>query len=385
MIPTGKHPVSRRAALFFPGFWLALTAALCLFWGGGYASRFLLSINTTSSSFVHDALFWTRRCRGVLCQLCPKQCFLPEGAKGQCRVRINSGGYLHTLVYGRAAAVHVDPIEKKPIFHLLPGSKAFSIATAGCNLNCDFCQNWTLSQANPEQLPADYLAPEAAVQAALQSRSRSIAYTYSEPVVFYEYMLETARLAHQAGLYNIMISAGYIQPEPLKRLLPYLDVIKIDLKGFDPRYYRTVVGGELSPVLRTLKIIANSHVQLEVVNLMVPSWNDSAPQVRALAQWVRDELGPETPLFFSRFSPGFRMLNLPATPAETLRQARRLALAEGLRFVYVGNVTGDEGENTNCPQCGQLLIHREGFVVLENHLRAGHCPHCDAKIPGIWK
>jgi pyruvate formate lyase activating enzyme len=197
-------------------------------------------------------------------------------------------------------------------------------------------------------------------------------------------MAETARLAHQAGLYNVMISAGYIEPEPLKNLLPYLDVLKIDLKGSDPGYYRRVVHGELSPVLRTLKLAAAAGVQLEVVNLMVPTANDDEVEVRRLADWIRDELGPDTPLFFSRFAPGYHLTDLPPTPLETLHRARRLALAAGLHYVYVGNVFGDEGENTFCPTCGLRLVTRNGFAVLENRIRGGRCPRCPTRIPGIW-
>jgi pyruvate formate lyase activating enzyme len=365
--------------------WLGIVLLAAVVWGSGWPGKILQQKLVASNSYVHGAWFWNNSCHGVVCNLCPKKCFLPEGMKGYCRVRVNMGGRLYTLVYGRPAAVHIDPIEKKPVFHLLPGSRTFSLATAGCNLSCDFCQNWSLSQGEPEALPFQRLLPQQIVSAARQYGCSSIAYTYSEPVVFYEYMAETARLAKQAGLYNVVITGAYINPEPLKRLLPDLDVVKIDLKGFDRKYYRQVVGGSLEPVLKALEIVANSGVQLEVVNLVVPGRNDSPEQLALLCRWVRDKLGPETPLFFSRFMPCYRMPNYPKTPVSELRNARNMALREGLKYVYLGNVTGDEGENTYCPNCGFLLIRRVGYAVLYNKLKHGHCPRCREAIPGIWE
>lgn len=373
-----RHPDLRLAA------WLGLVLLGAVLWGGGLPGRWLQSACVVGDPKVHGAWFWDRACHGAVCGLCPRRCFLPEGMKGWCRVRVNAGGSLYTLVFGRAAAVHVDPIEKKPVFHLLPGSSAFSVATAGCNLGCEFCQNWSLSQEDPESLPADTLLPEQIVAAALRTGSRSIAYTYSEPVVFYEYMAETARLARSAGLYNIVITAGYIEPEPLRRLLPLLDVVKVDLKSLDPGYYRTIVGGRLEFVQRTLEVLARSGVQLEIVNLIVPGQNDSAEQVTHLSRWVKERLGPDTPVFFSRFIPCYRMPNTVMTPASDLQAARDLARREGLKYVYIGNLTGDEGENTFCPACGLRLVHRIGYAVLANVIRGGRCPRCGERIPGIW-
>lgn len=365
--------------------WLALTVLASAAWGAGLPGKLLHRTCVANEPTVHGAWFWASRCHGLTCWLCPRHCFLPEGAKGWCRVRVNSGGRLYTLAYGRAASVHVDPIEKKPVFHFLPGSRTFSLATAGCNLRCDFCQNWSLSQADPETLPAVRLLPEEIVAAARREGCRSIAYTYSEPAVFYEYMAETARLARRAGLYNVIISGGYIESGAWKRLLPDLDIVKIDLKGADEAYYRRVAGGHLEPVLRTLKLAAESGVQLEVVNLVVPGQNSSSEQVGQLSRWVRENLGADTPLFFSRFMPGFRMTGTPATSLEELRQARDQARQAGLRYVYLGNVPGDEGENTYCPRCGRVLVRRVGFAVLENVMRASRCPDCGETIPGIWE
>ncbi len=331
---------------------------------------------------------WGRQaCLGVQCELCPLLCFLPEGSRGKCRVRMNSGGVLRTLVYGQPISVHIDPIEKKPVYHMLPGSRIFSIATAGCNLRCSFCQNWEISQANPEQANTGgkILAPEQVVNAAMANNCNSIAYTYSEPVVFYEYVLDTARLAKQKGLKNVLVSAGYINREPLIKLAPYFDVIKIDLKGFNEQFYRKVVGGELKYVLATLKELRKLGVFTEVVNLVVPGLNDDMKEISAMCKWIYDNLGPDTPLFFSRFIPQYKLSNLPATPIESLEKARKIAMDAGLRYVYIGNVPGHPGENTYCPSCGKVLIRRYGYEILENNIKKGRCAFCGKEIPGIWE
>jgi pyruvate formate lyase activating enzyme len=318
------------------------------------------------------------------CDLCPHGCFIAEGARGICRVRENRGGRLYSLVYGNPGAVNVDPIEKKPFFHFLPTASAFSIGTAGCNLRCLYCQNWALSQVAPEELESIDLPPEAVVQAAQQAGAPVVAYTYSEPTVFYEYMLATARLGRAAGLYNAVVSAGFVNPEPLRALCATVDAIKIDLKGYDEEFYRRVCQAELAPVLEAIRTIYASGVHLEIVNLVVPTLNDRLDQLRALARWVASELSPDVPLHFSRFHPEYKLLNLPPTPEETLTQAREAAMAEGVRFVYVGNVPGHVGNNTCCPACGRLLIGRDGFTVIEYHLEGGACAYCGQVIPGVW-
>ncbi|MFA6028237.1 MAG: AmmeMemoRadiSam system radical SAM enzyme [Elusimicrobiota bacterium] len=370
---------------------------------------------SAENPWVREARFWRPVCNGVQCGLCPFKCFLPEGGRGRCRVRMNVGGELKTLVYGKPVSVHVDPIEKKPVFHLEPGSWVYSLATAGCNLRCTGCQNWEISQAWPEQSPPStlvpaglelfragdggvygrmtqkelaFVSPEEIVRGALATRSRAVAYTYSEPVVFYEYMFDAAKLAREKGLRNVMVTGGYIEPGPLAALAPYMDVVKVDLKGFDERFYRDFAGGELRFVLRTLERLKEYGVLTEVVNLVVPTRNDRPEDLRRLSAWVREKLGADTPLFFTRFSPNYRLQNLPGTPADTLALARSLALTEGLRFVYVGNAPGDPGENTYCPKCGRVLVRRAGFAVLENLLAAtgagGRCPFDGTRIPGLW-
>jgi len=329
---------------------------------------------------------WEKQdCLGVQCELCPFRCFLPEGSRGICRVRMNVGGRLLTLVYGQPVSVHIDPIEKKPVYHMLPGSSIFSLATVGCNLKCSFCQNWEISQSYPEQTKSgQILTPEQVVNAAIANNCNSIAYTYSEPTVFYEYVLDIARLAKQKGLRNVLVSAGYINLQPLRKLAPYFDVIKIDLKGFNEQFYRKVVGGDLKYVLATLKELHSLGVLTEVVNLVVPSLNDNMQEITRMCKWIYDNLGPDTPLFFSRFIPQYKLGNLPATPIETLEQARKIAMDIGLRYVYIGNVAGHPGENTYCPNCGKILIHRYGYEILENNIKNGKCVFCGRKIPGIW-
>ena len=320
----------------------------------------------------------------VRCNLCPHRCIVAEGERGKCRVRENRGGRLISLVYGNPCAVHVDPIEKKPFFHFLPTATAFSIATAGCSLRCLYCQNWSISQVTPEETDHADLPPAAVVSSAQASNAPVIAYTYSEPTIYYEYMLAAARLGRAAGLRSVVVSAGFVNPEPLRELCRAVDAIKIDLKGYDEDFYRTVCSAELKPVLEAIRTIYQAGVHLEIVNLVVPTLNDNADQLRALAGWVARELGPDVPLHFSRFYPEYKLTNLPPTPVETLDRARQVALAEGMRFVYVGNVPGHAGNHTYCPACGRPIIVREGFTVLEYHLNGGACAYCGQAIPGVW-
>jgi pyruvate formate lyase activating enzyme len=320
----------------------------------------------------------------VRCSLCPHRCVIAPGERGVCRVRENRDGRLYSVAYGNPCAVHVDPIEKKPFYHFLPSAAAFSIATAGCSLRCLYCQNWSISQAAPEETDNTDLSPAVVVRDAQRSGAPVIAYTYSEPTVFYEYMMACARLGREAGLRSAVISAGFIEQEPLRELCQAVDAIKIDLKGYDAEFYRKVCGAELAPVLQAIETIHKSGVHLELVNLVVPGLNDNPDQLRGLARWVAGGLSPDVPLHFSRFQPQYKLNNLPPTPVETLDQARRIALEEGVRFVYVGNVPEHEGNNTYCPVCGRAIILREGFTVTEIHLSAGKCAYCGATIPGVW-
>jgi len=338
------------------------------------------------SSHVREAMYYTTQLGNyVQCQLCPNRCVIKEGQRGICEVRENRGGKLYTLVYGNPVAVHIDPIEKKPFNHFLPATSALSLATAGCNLDCAYCQNWTISQARPEEVTSYDLPPEKVVELALEKGCESIAYTYTEPVIFYEYMLETSKLARAKGIRNVVITNGFINPEPLRELCQYVDAIRVDLKGFTEDFYHEVSQGELRPVLETLKIIQEEGVHLEIINLVVPTLNDGEEEIRQMCQWILENLGPDVPLHFTRFTPMYRLQNLPPTPVETLERAREIAIEEGLHYVYIGNVPGHPGENTYCPKCGKLLIKRMGFYVVENHIVDGKCEYCGEPIPGVWE
>jgi pyruvate formate lyase activating enzyme len=288
------------------------------------------------------------------------------------------------LVYGNPCALHPDPIEKKPFFHVLPGTTSYSVATAGCNIHCKFCQNWEISQAAPEDLFNHDVPPDALVSRARDAKARSVAYTYVEPTVFFEYMLDSAQAARAAGLRNVYHSNGFISAAPLRALTPVLDAANIDLKAFNDTFYREHCQGELAPVLATLTALRRAGVHLEITNLVIPTLNDDPSQIRDLCLWVRRELGPETPLHFSRFYPLYKLKNLPPTPVTILERARATALAIGLEYVYIGNVPGHEGENTFCPRCKRLLIERSGFMVRGVHLQDGRCGACGQPIPGIW-
>jgi pyruvate formate lyase activating enzyme len=320
----------------------------------------------------------------VKCGLCPRRCVVPPGGRGYCEVRENRDGTYYTLSYGNPCAIHVDPIEKKPFYHFLPATTAFSIATAGCNLDCKFCQNWHISQARPEELLNYDLPPEELVAAALKSGARSIAYTYSEPTIFFEYMLECARLAHESGLRNVYHSNGFIRPEPLRELCGYLDAANVDLKGFTEDYYEDMSNGSLAPVLRSLKILREEGVHLELTTLIVPGRNDDPETLAEMCRWVRENLGASTPVHFSRFHPQHKLRNLPPTPVERLELAREIAEREGLEYVYIGNVPGHEANSTYCAVCSTELIHRIGYSVEVRAVEGGRCSECGAEVDGVW-
>ncbi len=321
----------------------------------------------------------------IRCELCPHQCEVDSGERGHCNVRENIDGKYYSLVYGNPCAVHVDPIEKKPFFHVLPATGSFSIATAGCNLNCKFCQNWEISQARPDDTHNYDLPPEKVVEYAVKYKCRSIASTYVEPTIFFEYMTDIGRLARKQGILNVMHSNGYINTAPLKELCDHLDAACIDLKGFTDDYYKNMTGGTLKPVLETLKYLKERGIHTELVNLIVPGYNDNTDQIRQMCRWIKKELGSGTPLHFSRFHPQYKLKSLPPTPVATLDQARKTALAEGLHFVYIGNVPGHEGEHTYCPKCKKIIIQRIGYQIESLHLKDGACEYCGEAIPGIWK
>jgi pyruvate formate lyase activating enzyme len=322
--------------------------------------------------------------REIECRLCPRLCRLGDKERGYCGVRENDGGTYYTLVYGKVCSLNIDPIEKKPFFHVLPGTKAFSLATAGCNVNCKFCQNWEIAQVRPEQVEAYDLAPQDAADRAVSAGCPSIAYTYTEPTVYYEYMYDTAVRARRRGLRSVVVTSGHINPGPLADLLGVVDAVKVDLKGFSEEFYSQYVRGQLKPVLETIRTVAKSKVWLEVVALIIPTLNDRPDLIREMCRWIRNEAGDKVPVHFTRFQPMYLIKNLPPTPVSTLEAAREVGLEEGLRFVYVGNVPGHEGENTFCPNCGRKVIARTGFEVDAVLLKKGRCASCGTPIPGIW-
>ncbi len=321
----------------------------------------------------------------IQCQLCPRRCVLADGQKGFCRARKNIDGTLYALTYGQPVAIHIDPIEKKPLAHVYPGTKSYSIATAGCNLRCKFCQNWEISQLDPEKVTVAYVAPGEIVRQAKESGSRTIAFTYTEPTIFYEYMLDIAKAARKEQIDCVMHSAGFINEQPLRELSPYLKAANIDLKGFEDKFYSSFCEGSVGTVLSTLKILKEEGVWVEITNLLIPGANDSEEDLRKLCRWVKDNLGEDTPVHFSRFFPMYKLTNLSPTPLSSLLRAQQIAAEEGLHFVYVGNIPQQVGEDTHCPVCKKLLIKRAGYHILENNLIDGACPQCQTKIPGIWE
>lgn len=320
----------------------------------------------------------------IRCLLCPRRCEVDPGERGYCEVRENRDGVYYTLVYGNPCAVHVDPVEKKPFFHVLPGSRSFSLATAGCNFDCKFCQNWEISQARPENTQNAPLPPQEAVTLAVRYGCASIASTYVEPTIFMEYMLDIGAAASKAGILNVMHSNGFVNPGPLNDLIPNLHAACIDLKSIRDDYYREMTEGWLEPVLGTLKELKKHHVHTELVTLLVPGRNDSDKDIRDLARWVATELGEDTPVHFSRFYPRYKLQSLPPTPVDTLEKARDSAMKEGLRFVYIGNVPGHPGEHTYCPKCRTVVIRRTGYAVELTAFEKGHCTRCGTAFPGIW-
>jgi pyruvate formate lyase activating enzyme len=297
---------------------------------------------------------------------------------------MNVDGELRSLVYGRPVSVHVDPIEKKPFYHFLPGTPAFSMSTTGCPLSCKFCQNWEISQARPEDFKPGYVAPERIVREALWKRAPILAFTYNEPTVFTEYFTDIARVAKLEDRRSVLVSCGFMQEAPLAEMCEVLDAIKIDLKGFSEDFYREVCGARLQPVLRSIKQVAESDTHLELVNLVVPTLNDSEEMLTELAKWVVGELGPDVPVHYTRFHPDYQLRNLPPTPVSTLERARDIAMDQGIHYPFVGNVPGHAGNHTYCPACGEVVIKRHGFFIQENNIQNGGCKKCGHPIAGVW-
>ena len=335
-----------------------------------------------------EAYLWEPLTEGqVRCGLCNHRCRIKEGKRGLCSVRQNVAGRLESLVYGKIIARHVDPIEKKPLFHVLPGTLSYSIATVGCNFKCRFCQNADIAQFPSDRkglIMGDVAAPEEIVADARKTGCATIAYTYTEPTIYFEFAADTAALAHKEGIRNVFVTNGYMTPEALQQVSSDLDAANVDLKAFSDRFYKEMCAARLAPVLETLRLMKQHGVFVEVTTLIIPGANDDPAELGELADFLVKDLGPETPWHISRFHPTYRLTDRPPTPVQTLRKAREIGLAAGLRYVYTGNVPGDEAESTFCYGCGEILIERWGFSVRKNRLQEGKCPDCGAQIDGIW-
>jgi pyruvate formate lyase activating enzyme len=360
---------------------LALSAGLIcnpcrpLFSGSSFAEQ---------SIYKKIAMYQEETARGIMCKICPNECVLKEGELSKCNNRKVYGSKLYTMAYGNPCSVNVDPVEKKPLYHFLPGTKAFSIATAGCNLVCLNCQNWTISQTSPDKTRNYDLMPVQVVKEAVNNSCSSIAYTYSEPITFYEYVYETANLARNTGIKNIFKSNGYINKEPLKKMCGVIDAANIDLKAFSETSYLKLTGGKLQPVLDSLRVIKDMGVWLEITNLIVPDWTDNLEDIRSMCKWLSENGFKNTPLHLSRFYPLHKLEQLPPTPVEILNSAYRIAREEGLKYVYTGNSPGNEISDTNCPSCNAEIIVRKGYRIAANTITDGKCNKCGTVIEGIW-
>jgi pyruvate formate lyase activating enzyme len=330
------------------------------------------------------AMYQEETARGIMCRICPNECVLKEGEISKCNNRKVYKSVLYTMAYGNPCSAAIDPVEKKPLYHFYPGTRAFSVATAGCNLVCLNCQNWTISQTSPDKTRNVEMMPQQVVDECEKSGCRSIAYTYSEPNTFYEYALDTAKIARQRGIKNIFKSNGYINPEPLKKMCEVLDAANIDLKAITESTYLKLSGGKLQPVLDSLKVYRDMGVWLEITNLIIPAWTDKTDDIRAMCRWLAGNGFSSVPLHFSRFYPMYKLEQLPPTPADLLNKAADIAHEEGLKYVYTGNLPGSEISDTKCPWCGAVVVKRQGFRVVSNTIKNGSCPSCSKKVDGIW-
>ena len=353
-------------------------------------SVLLLSSNLFSkmnSQTLKEAMFYKKLDnRKVQCQLCFRNCLIPEGQRGFCRNRENREGKLYLLVYGLPCAIQVDPIEKEPAFHMLPGSNILCIGTAGCNFRCKFCHNWHMSMATVEKTFNYKVSPEDIVELAKKKGCQSLSFTYNEPTVFYEFMLDIVKLGKPKGLRTLFHTNGAMNEKPLRELLKYMDAVTVDLKGFTEEFYSKLPErAKLEPVLKTLKIIKEEGKHLEIVNLVIPTQNDNLEDLRKMCLWIKDNLGSDVPVHFNRFSPSYRLTHLPSTSQKTLEEIKKVAEQVGLKYIYIVNMPGHTFNSTFCPNCKKRLIHRVHFSVLKNDVKGDKCQFCGEKIPGIWE
>ncbi len=375
---TEDKAMGRRDALK-----LGLLTVACL-----SCNRYEAKSGSTPASvdkYTKEALFYSVENGRLFCDLCPAGCIVGEGKTGDCRTRKNIDGKLYTVAYGNPCSVSVDPIEKKPLYHFLPASTAFSFSTAGCNFQCLNCQNWEISQAKPSDVRYYDMMPEKAIELCGKYNSKSIAYTYTEPTVFYEYMYDTAVLARDRSIKNLMITNGYISRKPLKQLTGVLDAANVDLKSFDDAIYQKLNKGNLQPILDTLKTMQENGVWLEITNLVIPEWTDDMKMIEKMCKWLVANNFDSQPLHFSRFFPAYKLDKTPATPKQALVNAQKIALDTGMKYVYIGNLNETEGEKTVCPKCKTVLIDRTGFGVNSNRIKKSVCPDCGEKIDGVWE
>lgn len=360
---------------------LALSAGLVCF-----PREVVLSEPSSENEGIYKklAMYQDETARGIMCRICPNECVLKEGELSKCNNRKVHNSKLYTLAYGNPCTAAVDPVEKKPLYHFLPGSRAYSIATAGCNLVCLNCQNWAISQTSPDKTRNYDIPPVQVVAESIKNNCASIAYTYSEPVTFYEYVFDTATLARKAGVKNIMKSNGYINPEPLKNLCSVIDAANIDLKAFTESTYLKLTGGKLQPVLDTLKVYRDMGVWLEITNLIVPTWTDNQDDIANMCKWLGENGFKNTPIHFDRFYPMYKLEQLAPTPVDVLNNAVRLAEGEGLNYVYTGNMPGNEKSDTICPSCKSVVVARQGYRITVNNITNGKCNKCGSKIDGVW-
>lgn len=339
-------------------------------------------INTYS---LHEAMFYTHEGKKIRCELCPHMCLINEGKTGICKTRINNNGKLFTIAYGNLCARNIDPIEKKPLYHFLPASRTYSIAMPGCNLTCMNCQNWNISQSSPDIHSIDNFLPVDIVADCIKNNCDSIAYTYTEPICAYEFVLETSKIAKEKGIKNILISNGYINNEPLQKLIPFLDAANIDLKSFSNEIYKKICGATLQPVLDTLLALKANNIWIEITNLIIPGVNNNPEMIKEMCEWIVINSFQEYPIHFSKFIPLFKLDHLSVTPLNSLEEAYQIAKKSGIKYIYLGNVQGHNTENTYCPNCEKIIISRTGYHIENIHIKNNNCVYCNEPISGVWR